>query len=102
MKSILILLLTTASPLAAQPSETVTRAVSGAGLDLTTDAGVRALDHRLTIAIVGACGSASNIDLEGMNAVRACRVQVRAKVTAKRDQLIELASSGEGVISAAR
>ena len=32
-----------AAPLAAQPPETVTRAVSSAGLDLTTDAGLRAL-----------------------------------------------------------
>lgn len=103
MKALLPLLFVfAAAPLAAQPPETVTRAVSSAGLDLTTDAGLRALDQRLTIAIVEACGAASNVDLEGQNDVRACRLEARAKVNAERERLVELASRGTDIILAAR
>ena len=102
MKRVLFLLLAAASPLGAQPPEIVTRAVSSAGLDLATAAGLRALDQRLTIAIVDACGSASNVNLNGMSAVRDCRASARAKVTAERDRLVEIAKRGKDDTLAAR
>jgi UrcA family protein len=80
-----------ASPLAAEPVST-SRAVQTADLDLSTAAGIRALDHRLTIAIVDASGGASDADLEGANAVRACRTEARARVTAERDRILALRS----------
>jgi UrcA family protein len=78
-----------ASPLAAEPVST-SRAVQTADLDLSTAAGLRTLDHRLTIAIVDACGEASDVDLEGANAVRACRADARARVAAERDRIVAL------------
>lgn len=65
--------------------------VRTADLNLQDARDVRTLDQRLTIAIVDACGEASNVDLEGRNAVRACRVDARAKVNAERDRLVQLA-----------
>jgi UrcA family protein len=81
----------TASPLAAEPVST-SRAVETADLDLSTAAGIRALDHRLTIAIVDACGEASDVDLEGANAVRACRIDARSRVAGERDRILALRS----------
>ncbi|MEO7411642.1 MAG: UrcA family protein [Sphingomicrobium sp.] len=68
--------------------------VSTADLDLSNAHDVRTLDRRLSIAIVEACGEASNVDLAGRNAVRACRVDTRAKVDAARDRLVQLAALG--------
>jgi UrcA family protein len=80
-----------AAPLAAEPVST-SRSVQTADLDLSTAAGVRALDHRLTIAIVDACGEASDLDLDGANAVRACRAEARARVDGERDRILALRS----------
>lgn len=66
--------------------------VNTADLDLGNAGDVRTLDRRLTIAIVEACGEASNVDLEGRNAVRACRVDARTKVNSERDRLVQLAA----------
>ena len=87
--------------IAAEPS-TAIAIVQTADLDLTNAKDVRILDHRLSLAIVEACGAASNVDLEGRNAVRACRVDARAKVSTERDRLVELASRGTDIILAAR
>ena len=87
-----------AAPLAAEPVST-SRAVETADLDLSTPAGVRALDHRLTIAIVDACGEASDVDLEGANAVRACRVEARARVASERERILALRSQAPVAIA---
>jgi len=87
--------------IAAEPAAGIA-IVSTADLDLTDARDVRTLDRRLSIAIVEACGEASTVDLAGINAVRACRVDARAKVNATRDRLVELASRGSDVILAAR
>ena len=63
--------------------------VETADLDLSTSAGKRALDQRLVIAARDVCGSASDADLEGKNAVRDCRADVLAKARAKGEQLAE-------------
>lgn len=81
----------TLSPaIAAEPAAGIA-VVNTADLDLGDARDVRTLDQRLTIAIVEACGEASNVDLAGRNAVRACRVEARAKVNATRNRLVQLA-----------
>lgn len=103
MKSLTIFLLAlmssavTLSPVIAAEPYTATSIVRTVDLDLNSAGGQRTLEHRLSIAIVEACGSASNVDLEGQNAVRACRVEARAKVAAERDRLVQLATRGGGV-----
>ena len=88
-RTIAILLLATASatPVAAE-TVTATRSVETADLDLSSAAGVRALEHRLTIAIVDACGEASAVDLQGANQVRACQADARHRVSAERDRVL--------------
>ena len=84
----------TLSPaIAAEPAAGIA-VVNTADLDLGDARDVRTLDQRLTIAIVEACGEASNVDLAGRNAVRACRVEARAKVNATRNRLVQLAVRG--------
>ena len=84
----------TLSPaIAAEPAAGIA-IVSTADLDLGNAGDVRTLDRRLSIAIVEACGEASNVDLAGKNAVRACRVDARSKVNATRDRLVQLAALG--------
>ncbi len=66
--------------------------VRTADLDLNNARDLRTLDRRLTNAIVDACGEASNVDVAGRNAVRACRIDARAKVDVERERLIQLAA----------
>jgi UrcA family protein len=56
-------------------------------LDLSTDAGRAALDHRLVIAAHDVCGNAGDVDLAGKNKVRACRAETLAEARAKSEQL---------------
>lgn len=79
------------SPAIADEPTTAIAVVQTADLDLGKARDVRTLDQRLGIAIVQACGEASNIDLAGRNAVRACRVDARSKINAERERLIQLA-----------
>jgi len=72
--------------------------VHTADLDLTSDAGRRQLDHRLTRAAREVCGEASDADLEGKNDVRNCRANVLAKARAEG---VELASRGASITVAA-
>ncbi|HKX90798.1 MAG TPA: UrcA family protein [Sphingomicrobium sp.] len=73
--------------------------VHTADLDLTTDAGRRALDVRLSRAAREVCGEASDVDLAGKNKVRACRDTVLADARARTAQL---ASRGGPIVLAAR
>lgn len=86
-----------AEPVAAQDFNV--SIVSTADLDLSTETGRRALDHRLVNAAREVCGSASDVDLAGKNKVRACRVNVLTDARAKGDQL---ASRGAAITIAAR
>ena len=72
--------------------------VRTADLDLTTNAGRVALDHRLVVAANEACGSAADVDLAGQNQVRACRADVLAKARAQGQ---EIASRGGTILVAA-
>jgi len=88
MKAITIVLasaLVTAGAIKAVPALAETRSpeiavsiVHTADLDLTSSAGKRQLDHRLTQAAREVCGTASDFDLEGKNDVRECRDLVLA------------------------
>lgn len=73
--------------------------VRTADLDLSTERGRNALDHRLLKAAREVCGTASDVDLAGQNKVRACRQNVLADARAKGDQL---ASRGTAITIAAR
>lgn len=83
-----------AAPALAEPTQAVS-VVRTADLDLSTTAGREALDHRLVLAAYDVCGTASDVDLAGKNAVRACRTAVLAKARASGEQL---ASNGGGSI----
>jgi UrcA family protein len=61
--------------------------VRTADLDLSSDSGRRALDHRLVQAAREVCGAASDPDLAGKNWARACRDNVLADARAKGEQL---------------
>ena len=73
--------------------------VRTADLDLSTETGRRALDHRLVNAAREVCGTASDVDLAGKNKVRACRENVLADAREKGN---ELASRGAPITLAAR
>jgi len=76
--------------------------VRTADLDLSQSAGQRALDHRIAIAVIEACGTTSVIDPAGKNEIRRCRDETSAQVAANRDRLVELASKGKDIVLAAR
>lgn len=83
----------TAAPALAEPPVTLTSIVQTADLDLASEAGQRALDKRLSQAIVEVCGEASPADLAGQNKVRDCRKDAHNRFDAERDQRIAAASS---------
>ena len=79
------------------PAPTVS-VVRTADLDLSTDRGRKAFDHRLVIAAGEVCGAAADVDLVGQNEVRACHADVLAKA---RMESRQLASSGRVVLVSA-
>lgn len=80
------------APAFAQPPVAVAT-VETADLDLSTAAGRRALDLRLTHAVRDVCGQASDADVAGKNDVRRCRVETLAGLAGERDERIAQASS---------
>ena len=76
--------------------------VQTADLDLRSDAGRRQLDRRLALAARDVCGTASDADLEGKNAVRNCVDDVLAKARGESAQLIASANRGLIAVTAAR
>ena len=75
--------------------------VRTADLDLTSQAGRRALEARLSHAARDVCGTASDVDLEGKNKVRACRDAVLADARAQGTQLANR-GGGDTIVLAAR
>lgn len=57
-------------------------------LDLGSEAGRRKLEQRLARAAREVCGAASDIDVEGKNAVRECRSETLAKAQAQHNSLV--------------
>jgi len=90
LPALLIALLPT--PAMAEPPAPATSIVRTADLDLASQAGQRALDRRLSLAISDVCGKASDADLAGQNEVRRCRVATREQVASQVDQRIAAAS----------
>ena len=88
-----LLLTLTATPVFAAPASPLTSIVRTADLDLASQAGQRALDRRLSLAIAEVCGTASVADLAGQNEVRRCRVATRQHVAGDRDQMLASASA---------
>ena len=95
-----------AAPALAQPAsaqgEIAISYVQTADLDLRSDAGRRQLDRRLALAARDVCGTASDADLEGKNAVRHCVDDVLAKARGESEQLIAGANRGLIAVTAAR
>ena len=92
----------TASPLLAQPPASATIAVHTADLDLTSPAGIAALDHRIQAAVELACGDLSDVDLHGKNVAQRCRAETRAQAAAQRANAIALARRAGGTTLAAQ
>lgn len=90
---IAMLLALSATPALAEGSLIATSVVETADLDLSSQSGQRALDHRLNQAVKDVCGIASDVDVAGKNDVRRCRVETLASLAVERDQRIAAASS---------
>ena len=90
-----------AEPATAQ-GEIATSYVRTADLDLRSYSGRRQLDRRLAFAARDVCGTASDADLEGKNAVRQCVDEVLAKARGESEQLIASAKRGVIAVTAAR
>jgi UrcA family protein len=93
---------TTIAPTVAEAFEpvTVTSSVRTADLDLSSAKGQQALDRRIVNAAREVCGTASDVDLEGKNAVRQCRSETIAQAASQREQLIAAAKSGTPILIA--
>src|SRR5436190_20634351 len=83
----------TVTPTVAAAAEpvTATSIVQTADLDLSSNVGQRELDLRIAQAAREVCGTASDVDLEGKNAVRHCREQTVALASSQREQLVAAA-----------
>ncbi|KQS04112.1 hypothetical protein ASG11_07515 [Sphingomonas sp. Leaf357] len=65
--------------------------VRHADLDLRRASDIRRLDRRIGIAVRAACGTASDLDLAGQNAVTRCRKDTEAMLSARRARAIATA-----------
>ena len=79
-----------ATAIAAPPVITTTT-VQTADLALSSQAGQRALDRRLSMAAKEVCGTASDANIAAKNDVRRCRAETLASVATHRDQQIAAA-----------
>lgn len=82
------LLAFTATPALAEPPALATAKVQVADLNLSTAAGQRALDRRISQAVIEVCGTASDADVEGKNDVRRCRAETLARLADDRNERI--------------
>ena len=87
------LLALTATPGLSEPPVIASTIVQTADLDLSSQVGQRALDHRLSQAAKEVCGTASDFDIAGKNEVRRCRVETLASLADERDQRVAAASN---------
>lgn len=88
-------LIATAVPAFAEPLPVETVTVRMADLDLASSAGQRALEARINRAVIEVCGAASEVDLQGLNAVRLCRIAKLAEARAASEQRLALRSNDE-------
>ena len=77
--------------------------VPTADLDLRTADGERRLHQRVARAAREVCGTASDADVQGKNAVRQCRGEAMARAFEQRDELLAAAERGAQIaVTAAR
>ena len=77
--------------------------VETADLDVRTPEGERRLQQRLARAAREVCGTASDADVRGKNAVRQCRNDAIAHASQRRDELLAAAGRGAQIaVTAAR
>ena len=89
-----------ASPATAGPAEQLNvTVVHTADIDLSTDAGRRALDQRLTTAAHELCDTASAVDLKALNAESDCRAAVIAAARAKANSIMAENRGGTIVVA---
>lgn len=107
MKTLLTLLAVSAatltgSPAQAEPARTPrTLAVNTAGLDLSSERGVRILDLRILHAASALCGTPSLSDPRGRIKLAECRSEAQLAAAAQREQILA-AAERRGVRIAAR
>ncbi|UKK84340.1 UrcA family protein [Sphingopyxis sp. BSN-002] len=77
----------------ANPSATVQHS----DLDLRTDAGARALKHRIWRAVVAVCGTTSDFDLEGKNDIQNCRRDTLALASAQAEVVVANAATAQPI-----
>jgi UrcA family protein len=82
-------------------AETARVPVSYSGLDLTTPAGVAALDARIENAVQEICGQPFPASLQSRFAIRRCQDEARASVQSQRSSALAQAQS-RGVQMASR
>jgi UrcA family protein len=90
----------TITPTVAAEPETVSSVVRTIDLDLSSPFGQQELDKRIAVAAREVCGSASDADLEGKNAVRHCREETIAQAESQREQLLAAARAGMPILVA--
>ncbi len=81
--------LATTAPAQADPT-TISLGVHYADLDLNSEAGIRALDRRISNAAATACGIPSSADRDGKRAVKQCRAEARERAASQRQVAIAL------------
>ncbi len=62
--------------------------VNVADLDLGTPNGIAALDRRLALAVLKACGTAHYLEPEALTEMERCRTAARARAMAARDAML--------------
>jgi UrcA family protein len=72
----------------ASNAQTYVSYVHTGDLELTSEAGQRALRQRLSQAAREVCGTASDFDLKGKNSVRECRNEAIARATDQREAVL--------------
>ena len=70
-------------------------------LNLTTEAGIKALDRRLDRAVERVCGRASMTDLPAQVAIAKCRKETNQSIQAEREFAIASANGRQGLADSA-
>ena len=89
------------APALAEPARAVSIVRTG-DIDLSTEAGRRALDHRLVLAASEVCGTAADVDLAGQNDVRQCRKDALSDARLRTREIAAGQASNRTILIAAR
>ena len=76
------------APAHSQHIQAYSQVVSYGDLDLSDEAGVRALDRRIRTAIHTVCGVPSDADPAGKNDIRRCQIETAGRIAALRNLAI--------------